>query len=128
MIHGDIMVHVTETISIPLTTTDALSEQIIADFKLTTWAMKCAMSERLVRLGVSMAQFHILVTLQRSGVITMSRLADQLGVSQSNASGLIDRLEERGYVVRTRVAEDRRIVLVAVTDSGTKLIQENDAL
>jgi len=31
MIHGDIMVHVTETISIPLTTTDALSEQIIAD-------------------------------------------------------------------------------------------------
>ena len=122
------MVHVTQTIANPLTTTDPLTEQIIADFKVTTWAMKCAMSERLVRLGVSMAQFHILVTLQRSGVMTMSRLADLLGVSQSNASGLIDRLEERGFVVRTRVAEDRRIVLVTVTEAGTKLIQENDAL
>jgi DNA-binding MarR family transcriptional regulator len=128
MVHVNIMVHVTRTISAPATTTDELTEQIIADMKLTTWAMKCAMSERLVRLGVSMAQFHILVTLQRSGVMTMSRLADLLGVSQSNASGLIDRLEERGFVVRTRVAEDRRIVLVTVTDAGTKLIQENDAL
>ena len=71
-----------------------------------------AMSERLVRLGVSMAQFHIMVTLQRNGLMPMSRLADLLGVSQSNASGLIDRLEERGYVERTRVAEDRRVVLL----------------
>ncbi len=122
------MVHVTETISIPLTTTDALSEQIIADFKVTTWAMKCAMSERLVRLGVSMAQFHIMVTLQRNGVMPMSRLADLLGASQSNASGLIDRLEERGYVARTRVPEDRRVVLVQVTEAGSRLIEETDAL
>ena len=90
--------------------------------------MKCAMSERLVRLGVSMAQFHIPFTLQRNGVMTMGRLADLLGVSLSNASGLIDRLEERGYVERTRVPEDRRIVMVRVTNAGTRLIEENDAL
>jgi len=77
---------------------------------------------------VSMAQFHIAVTLQRNGVMTMGRLADLLGVSLSNASGLIDRLEERGYVERTRVPEDRRIVMVRVTDAGTRLIEQNDAL
>ena len=75
-----------------------------------------------------MAQFHIAVTLQRNGVMTMSRLADLLGVSLSNASGLIDRLEERGYVERTRVPEDRRIVLVRITGPGARLIEENDAL
>ena len=58
----------------------------------------------------------------------MGRLADLLGVSLSNASGLIDRLEERGFVERTRVPEDRRIVMVRVTDAGTKLIEQNDAL
>ena len=65
--------------------------------------MKCAMSERLVRLGISMAQLHIMYTLERNGVMTMSRLADVLGVSLSNASGLVDRMEERGYIERTCV-------------------------
>ena len=46
----------------------------------------------------------------------------------SALSGLIDRLEERGYVERTRVPEDRRIVMVRVTDAGTRLIEQNDAL
>jgi DNA-binding MarR family transcriptional regulator len=122
------MVHVTQTIASQASTSPELIEQIIADFKLTTWAMKCAMSERLVRMGISMAQFHIAVTLQRNGVMTMSRLADLLDVSLSNASGLVDRLEERGFVERTRVPEDRRIVMVRVTDAGARLIEENDAL
>jgi DNA-binding MarR family transcriptional regulator len=122
------MVHVTQTIPDLAPPVDDLVEQIIADMKQTTWAMKCAMSERLVRLGISMAQFHIAVTLQRSGTMPMSRLAELLGISLSNASGLIDRLEERGYVERTRVPEDRRIVLVRVTDDGARVIEENDAL
>ena len=128
MVHASIIVHVTQTIPAPASDAGELMDQIIADYKRTTWAMKCAMSERLVRLGVSMAQFHIAVTLQRNGVMTMGRLADLLGVSLSNASGLIDRLEERGYVERTRVPEDRRIVMVRVTNAGTRLIEENDAL
>jgi len=128
MVHVPIIVHVTQTIPVSPSTSGELIDQIIADFKLTTWAMKCAMSQRLVRLGVSMAQFHIAVTLQRNGVMTMGRLADLLGVSLSNASGLIDRLEERGYVERTRVPEDRRIVMVRITDAGARLIEENDAL
>jgi DNA-binding MarR family transcriptional regulator len=128
MVHAAIIVRVTRTISAPASDGDELIDKIIADFKRTNWAMKCAMSERLVRLGVSMAQFHIAVTLQRNGVMTMGRLADLLGVSLSNASGLIDRLEERGFVERTRVPEDRRVVMVRVTDAGARLIEQNDAL
>jgi DNA-binding MarR family transcriptional regulator len=128
MVHADTIIHVTETIPTRTSIDGDLVDQIIADMKQTTWAMKCAMSERLVRLGISMAQFHIAVTLQRNGDMTMSRLADVLGVSQSNASGLVDRLEERGFVERTRVSEDRRIVMVRVTDAGARLIEENDAL
>ena len=90
--------------------------------------MKCAMSERLVRLGISMAQLNIMYTLQRDGEMTMSRLADVLNVSLSNATGLVDRMEERGFVERTRVPEDRRVVLVRITPAGTRVIEENDAL
>ena len=90
--------------------------------------LKCASSERLLRLGVSMAQLHILYTLQRTGEMTMSHLADVLNVSLSNATGLIDRLEERGYITRDRVPSDRRVVLVRVTPEGQRMLGEVDAL
>jgi DNA-binding MarR family transcriptional regulator len=90
--------------------------------------LKCASSERLVRLGISMAQLHILYTLQRNGEMPMSRLAEMLNVSLSNATGLIDRIEERGFVERTRVPEDRRIVKIRVTEAGLQMLREIDAL
>jgi DNA-binding MarR family transcriptional regulator len=101
---------------------------IIADFRATMTQLKCASSERLLRLGVSMAQLHIMFTLQRSGEMTMSRLADVLNVSDSNATGLIDRLEERGFIERQRVSTDRRVVLVRVTPDGEAMLREVDAL
>ena len=58
----------------------------------------------------------------------MSRLADMLDVSLSNTSGVVDRLEERGYVERIRVADDRRIVLVRATDGGRRMLAEVEIL
>lgn len=103
-------------------------DRLIVDFRKTIAAMKCAMSDRLVRLGISMAQLNILYTLHRSGEMPMSRLADALNVSLSNATGLVDRMEERGFVERTRVPEDRRIVEVRITADGVRVLEENDAL
>ncbi len=124
MIHVTMIVDVTRSIDLG----EEPTERIIADFRATIGAMKCAMSERLVRLGISMAQLNIMYVLQRNGEMPMSRLADVLNVSLSNASGLVDRMEERGFIERTRVAEDRRVVLVRVTNAGSRVIEENDAL
>lgn len=104
------------------------TDRIVADFRVTMTQLKCAMSERLLRLGVSMAQVHILYTLHRSGEMPMSRLADVLNVSLSSATGLIDRLEERGYLERTRVPEDRRVVIVRLTTAGAQMVEEQDAM
>ncbi|HSL77280.1 MAG TPA: MarR family transcriptional regulator, partial [Candidatus Limnocylindrales bacterium] len=101
---------------------------IIADFRASMTMLKCAASERVVRLGLSMAQLHILYTLQRNGQMTMSHLAEVLNVSLSNATGLIDRIEERGFVERTGVPEDRRIVLIRVTPEGERMLEDIDAL
>jgi DNA-binding MarR family transcriptional regulator len=101
---------------------------IIADFRAAMTMLKCASSERVLRLGISMAQLHILYTLQRHGQMPMSRLAEVLNVSLSNATGLIDRIEERGFVERTRVPEDRRVVLIRVTPAGERMLGEIDAL
>jgi 4'-phosphopantetheinyl transferase len=101
---------------------------IIADFRAAMTLLKCASSERVLRLGISMAQLHILYTLQRNGEMPMSRLAELLNVSLSSATGLIDRIEERGFVERTRVPEDRRVVKIRVTPGGLRMLGEIDAL
>ena len=128
------IIHVTRTISpaehdamAPIPKQD-LTNAIIADFRATMTELKCASSERLLREGVSMAQVHIMYTVQRHGGMTMSQLADVLNVSDSNATGMVDRMEERGFIARDRVPEDRRVVVVKVTDAGTRLLGEVDAL
>ena len=44
-----------------------------------------------------MTHLHALTMLQHHGPLTMSRLAEMLDVSPSNATGIVDRLEDRGF-------------------------------
>ena len=58
----------------------------------------------------------------------MSRLAELLDVSLSNATGLIDRMEERHLVERVRVPDDRRMVIVRASAEGARIRDEIEAL
>lgn len=97
---------------------------IIADVRATLGELKCLGSERLVRLGISMTQLHVMHLLDRHGELPMSRLAEMLDVSMSAATGLVDRVEERGFVERIRVPEDRRVVLARITDAGRQMLDD----
>lgn len=100
------------------------AESVLADLALAVGSLRCAASQRLVRLGVSMTHFHVLTLLRHHEAMPMGRLADILDASMSNATGIIDRMEERGLVERTRVPDDRRVVLVRPTQAGLDLIDE----
>src|SRR6476469_8517276 len=95
-----------------ITANDPLIDDVVADLQQMIGSLRCAGTGRMVKAGISMTHLHILWLLEHHGDITMSRLADLLDVSFSNATGLIDRMEERGLVERVRVPEDRRVVLV----------------
>lgn len=107
---------------------DALKGDVIADLRASLGELKCIGSERLVRQGISMTQWHVLHLLDRHGEMAMSRLADMLDVSVSAATGLVDRIEERGYVERIRVPSDRRVVIARITAGGKQMLEEADSL
>ena len=86
--------------------------------------LRCAATGRLVKQGVSMTHLHVMWLLEEHGELPMSRLADLLDVSLSNATGLIDRMEERGLIDRVRVPDDRRVVLVRLTEAGQTVLDE----
>jgi len=96
----------------------AISAQMIAQFRVVLREMKCLGSQRLLRRGVSMSNLHVMSMLERHGPMTMSGIAEALDISLSNATGLVDRMEERGLVARVRDDADRRVVHVALTDQG----------
>lgn len=85
------------------------------------WAARCHAQ------GISILGFGVLSLLDMHEALPMSHLAEELDVALPNATGIINRLEERGLVARRDDPSDRRVVLVEMTEHGRRLIEEMEA-
>ena len=76
--------------------------------------------------GISHDDYILLARLNRAegGAMRMSDLAMELSRSPSRTSHTIARLEERGWVQRSRGDEDRLVVVAKLTDAGAAKIRE----
>jgi DNA-binding MarR family transcriptional regulator len=72
---------------------------------------------------VTVVQFRVLMLLHIHEPLTVTAIADQLGVNQSNASRVCDRLARSGLLDRTRSAEDGRVVEVRLTAPGEEVVR-----
>jgi DNA-binding MarR family transcriptional regulator len=73
--------------------------------------------------NVSFSQFFLLAYLDQKEVLTMTAIARKMGHTIAAASGLVARLENLGYVVRSVAREDRRKVMVCITAKGSALVR-----
>jgi len=82
------------------------------------------MTRALARDGLTVARTHLLGELHRRGPSTQRVLADALGVSPRNITGLVDGLVDglvaTGFVTREPHPGDRRATLVSPTAHGTR--------
>ncbi len=80
-------------------------------------------SQRLFRpLGLTAAQYNVLnVLAPRAAGLSQRELGDVLVVDRSNVTGLVDRLEQAGWVRRADDPDDRRVYRVTLTPAGRKL-------
>ena len=115
-------------VATPTNAADPMVDSIVSELHRMIGSLRCAGTGRMVKAGISMTHLHILWVLEHHGDLTMSRLAEMLDVSVSNATGLIDRMEERGLVERVRVPDDRRVVIVRASTEGARIRDEIEAL
>jgi DNA-binding MarR family transcriptional regulator len=108
-------------------TPDPDVEAILTEVSGWVGDLRCASMGRLVQGRVSLTHMHVLWLLQHQGEMSMSRLAGILDVSLSNATGIIDRMEEHGLVERVRVPDDRRVVLVRPAAGGLLALSETES-
>lgn len=72
-------------------------------------------------LGLSLPQLFLLRGVRELGPFPATRWADLIGSSPSALTGLLDGLEDGGYVQRTHDEADRRQVLISLTPKGRTL-------
>ncbi len=78
----------------------------------------------LSSFNLTIPQADIIVCLHRSKGLPLSELAERLLVTGGNITGVIDRLERAGYVIRVKDGVDRRVVHARLTPEGEKLYRE----
>jgi DNA-binding MarR family transcriptional regulator len=79
--------------------------------------------KKLAPGSVSFSQYFLLAYLDRKEVLTMSEIARKMGHTTAAASGLVARLENLGYVMRSVARDDRRKVMVGITPKGSALVR-----
>jgi DNA-binding MarR family transcriptional regulator len=88
---------------------------------------QASLSRRLAadldRIGVSATGFAMLVLLTSAGgQLELRAIRRRLGASKATATEVLDTLENRGFVIRSRLESDRRAVAVSLTPTGGNLV------
>ncbi len=92
-----------------------------------------AKSHRAVRLlversvaaaGLCLSDFAALEALLHKGPLTISQIQAKVLLASGSMTATVDRLEDKGLIVRNTTSEDRRARVVALTPKGRDLIEQ----
>ncbi|RBP50663.1 DNA-binding MarR family transcriptional regulator [Arenicella xantha] len=75
-------------------------------------------------IGLTGPQILLLQTVQHHSDATISKLADEMSLSQPTVTNILGRLEGRGYLYRERSQQDRRKVHVHLSDKGAVALRD----
>jgi len=77
--------------------------------------------------GLTLIQMEVLVAVKVKGPkVCMTDLADGSGKALASLTGIVDKLSESGFVTRNHAPDDRRTVLVALTNKGADVVSRLD--
>lgn len=79
--------------------------------------------ERGRDMGLSSAQWRLLVRLKREGKASQARLAEIMEVEPISVSRLVDRMVEAGWVARQKDPADRRVNIVVPTPQARERLE-----
>jgi DNA-binding MarR family transcriptional regulator len=74
--------------------------------------------------GLTGSQLLVLKMLEPRGQVSLSALSEEIRAKNSTVTGIVDRMERDGLVVRRRSGDDRRVVHIELTAKGKKLAND----
>lgn len=93
---------------------EELTDQILFFFNgFSSWETSVIRASDL-----TVSEVHAVEVLGQYGKINMKNLAQKLGVTTGTVTVTMDRLEKKNYAKRETTKEDRRVILISLTDKG----------
>lgn len=73
---------------------------------------------------LSIAEISVLIWMNRRPACRATELATMIGIPTSTVTGILDRLEKRGFLERSRDPNDRRSIQITATPKTSELVAE----
>ena len=106
---------------------DRTSMAVVARIERLAELLDDVFAPTLARFGITRADFDVLATLRRSGTpyrLTPTALSRAMMISSGGTTKRLDRLQARGLLARSNDPNDRRGVVVALTQKGMNLVDD----
>jgi MarR family transcriptional regulator, organic hydroperoxide resistance regulator len=91
---------------------------VVLALQKTTHHTLHALSAALADLSINAAEINALANLGDGGTVNVRQLSDRTGTRASTLTGVLDRLENRGYLTRELDPADRRSFRLPLTEAG----------
>ena len=94
----------------------------------TSDALQTQVESQLKKFGLTGTQYNALRILRGAGQegLPCREIGERMITRDPDITRLLDRLEDRGFVQRTRARHDRRVIYGKITGAGLKLLREMD--
>jgi DNA-binding MarR family transcriptional regulator len=119
--------HLEESPGVPLPLPSDIKPEIDAIFEaivyLSTESRRIT-KELARRADLTGPQLTVLKMLEGVGDLSLSDLSERIRAQNSTVTGIIDRMEREGLVVRARSTEDRRVIKIRLTERGAKIARD----
>lgn len=106
----------------------SLEDQVIVALRRITRAIDLHSKELMQKIGLTAPQLATLEAVGRLEPITVGALAKSIHLSQATLTGILNRLESRELVSRTRSGTDKRAVVVQLLPAGASVLQSAPSL
>ena len=101
-----------------LTEVSSTEEDVLRSLRRIIRAVDLYSRKLVTQTGLSVPQLICLSQLATDGPMQTSHLAQAVNLSSATVCGILNRLEQRGLVIRERQKDDRRRVLVSLSEAG----------
>jgi len=106
----------------------SLEEEAILGIQRTASVLEQAVAEALRPWRLSSTQYNVLRILRGAGAggLACQEIAGRMVTRDPDVTRLLDRLEARGLIARSRSREDRRVVVGRISPAGRRLLASAD--
>ena len=105
---------------------ESLQAEVYLNLARTTDVLTRGAEEIMKLAGLSHTQYNVLRILRGAGQqgLCCREVGERMVTRDSDITRLLDRMEHRGLVARSRDSRDRRVITVRISEAGLKILKD----